>query len=48
VPSPATAADLLPPTRKTYTGPLVVGEDLLEIDVGVEVTTRKREPLPDR
>jgi len=48
VPSPTTAQDLIGPTRKTYAGPLVVGEDLLEIDVGVEVTTRKREPLPDR
>ncbi len=42
VPSPATAADLVPPTRKTYAGPLVVGEDLVEIDVGEKVTTKKR------
>jgi ribonuclease Z len=42
VPSPARAEDLIPPTRKTYDGALVVGEDLLEIDVGEKVTTRKR------
>jgi ribonuclease Z len=42
VPSPTTAADLEGPTRKTYTGPLVVGEDLTVIDVGETVTSRRR------
>jgi ribonuclease Z len=45
VPSPAQASDLVGPTRKTYAGPLVVGEDLLEISVGTTVTTRK---LPEK
>ena len=42
VPSPTTAQDLEAPTRKTYAGPLVVGEDLTVIDVGETVTWRKR------
>jgi ribonuclease Z len=33
----AKAEDLIPMTRKNYSGPLVVGEDLLQIDIGVEV-----------
>ncbi|HTS02811.1 MAG TPA: MBL fold metallo-hydrolase [Thermoanaerobaculia bacterium] len=33
VPSPATAEDLEGPTRRTYAGPLVVGEDMMVIDV---------------
>jgi ribonuclease Z len=48
VPSPATARDLVAPTRKTYGGPLVVGTDLLEIHIGAKVTTHKRRPLPER
>jgi ribonuclease Z len=42
VPSPATAADLVPPTRKTYTGPLEVGEDLMTITVGARVTVSRQ------
>lgn len=34
VPSPATARDIEAPTRKTYAGPLVVGEDLTVILIG--------------
>jgi ribonuclease Z len=34
----ATAEDLIPATRKHYAGPLVVGEDLLRIDIGADVT----------
>jgi ribonuclease Z len=37
----ATADDLVPATRKTYTGPLEVGEDLMVIEVGKEVTVRR-------
>jgi ribonuclease Z len=47
VPSPATAEDLVPPTRATYQGPLEVGEDLMVIEVGETVTVRRpsgREP----
>ena len=37
VPSPTTAKDLEGPTRKTYVGPLLVGEDLMVIEVGEKV-----------
>jgi ribonuclease Z len=37
----ATEQDLLAPTRKTYTGPLEIGEDLMAIDIGEGVTVRK-------
>jgi len=37
----ATEEDLVPGTRKTYTGPLEVGEDLMAIDVGETVRVRK-------
>lgn len=42
VPSPATPADLIPPTRKTYDGPLEVGHDLMSITIGdrIDVGTR--------
>jgi ribonuclease Z len=40
----ATEQDLLAPTRKGYTGPLEIGEDLMAIDIGEAVTVRK----PDR
>lgn len=42
VPSPTTAKDLEGPTRKTYSGPLVVGEDLMVITVGATVEVGKR------
>ena len=41
VPSMASAADLVPPTRKTYKGPLEVGEDEMEIEVGREIRVRR-------
>ncbi|SRR5581483_921811 len=31
--------DLIPATRKNYSGPLVVGKDLLRIDIAAEITT---------
>ena len=34
VPTPACAEDLIAPTRKTYSGPLVAGEDLMTITIG--------------
>ncbi len=40
VPSPTTAKDLEGPTRKTYAGPLVVGEDLMVIEAGEKVVVR--------
>jgi ribonuclease Z len=37
----AEAEDLIPMTRKSYTGPLEVGQDLMRIDVGTEVVARR-------
>lgn len=41
VPSPTTPADLVAPTRRTYDGPLEVGEDLLRISIGERVTVER-------
>ena len=35
----ATAEDLIPTTRKIYSGPLAVGEDLMNIDIGESIET---------
>ena len=35
------AKDLEGPTRKTYSGPLVVGKDLLTITVGATIEVEK-------
>jgi ribonuclease Z len=37
----ATAQDLIPPTRKTYAGPLELGEDLMVIEVGEKIAVRR-------
>jgi ribonuclease Z len=37
----ATEQDLIPPTRKTYSGPLELGEDLTVIEVGEKVEVRR-------
>ena len=37
----ATEQDLIPPTRKTYAGPLELGEDLMVIDVGEKIEARR-------
>jgi ribonuclease Z len=37
----ATEQDLIPATRKTYAGPLELGEDLMVIDVGETIGVRK-------
>ncbi|PYR60610.1 MAG: MBL fold metallo-hydrolase [Acidobacteria bacterium] len=42
VPSPARPADLVPPTRRAYKGPLVVGTDLMRIDVGPRIVISQR------
>lgn len=44
----ATSDDLIPATRGSYDGPLVVGEDLMQFDIGAEVTITEtpREPPP--
>jgi ribonuclease Z len=41
IPVTATANDVIPPTRRTYTGPLEIGEDLMAINVGEEVTVQR-------
>ena len=41
IPAAATAKDMLPLTRKSYAGPLEVGEDLMVIDVGDTVTVSR-------
>jgi ribonuclease Z len=38
----ATEQDLIPATRKTYAGPLELGEDLMVIDVGETIGVHKR------
>ena len=37
----ATEQDLIPPTRKTYSGPVELGEDLMVIEVGEKIEVRK-------
>ena len=44
----ATAGDLIPATRQKYAGPLMVGVDLLQIDVGQEVQAKPFENLASR
>jgi ribonuclease Z len=46
IPPSATESDLLPPTRKTYSGPLEVGEDLMIIEVGEKLDIRKPKRAP--
>ncbi len=48
VPSPTTAEDLIGPTRRTYTGPLAVGYDLMTIVVGETVDVFPRKTLSDK
>ena len=40
----ANSSDLIAATRKTYEGPLEVGEDLMTIEVGEEIQIRRFEP----
>jgi ribonuclease Z len=37
----ARAEDLLPATRKNYSGPLLVGEDLMSIEIGETVEAHR-------
>jgi ribonuclease Z len=37
----ATEQDLIPPTRRTYQGPVEVGEDLMVIEVGEKIEVRR-------
>jgi ribonuclease Z len=40
----ATEAEVIVPTRKTYGGPLEMGEDLMVIEIGASVTVRRPAP----
>lgn len=43
----ATPADLIPATRKNYAGALMVGEDLLQIEIAADVQAKRFEPAGD-
>ncbi|MEO6327067.1 MAG: MBL fold metallo-hydrolase, partial [Thermoanaerobaculia bacterium] len=47
VPSPTKAQDLIGPTRTTYKGPLVVGEDLMTITIGERVVVGRSRRIPE-
>ncbi|MBC8082941.1 MAG: hypothetical protein H7Z21_06980 [Hymenobacter sp.] len=42
--SPPQATEIVPRTRSTYAGPLELGEDLLSVEIGAEITVRRFEP----
>jgi len=48
VPSPATAEDVIGPARRTYSGPLAVGYDLMTIVIGDTVEVFPRRTLSDK
>ena len=48
VPSPATAEDLIPATRRTYAGPLAISYDQMTIVIGDTVETFPRKTLSDK
>jgi ribonuclease Z len=41
---PPTIADIVAETRKTYSGPLAVGEDLMTFEIGKTVSVRRHQP----
>ena len=43
----ATAGDLIPATRPSYDGPLIVGEDLMRFDIGDDVQVTRFSPAPE-
>lgn len=48
VPSPTLPDDLIPPTRKTYDGPLAVGYDLMTIVIGDTIEVYPRRTYADQ
>jgi len=48
VPSPATSADLVGPTRRAYRGRLAVGYDLMTIAIGDRISVGRRKTMADR
>jgi ribonuclease Z len=47
VPAP-TVDELVAETRQTYSGPLQVGEDLMQFEIGDDVTVRQLDASADR
>jgi len=41
---PPNATNLIAPTRKTYSGPLELGEDLMTIEIGQDVVVHRAQP----
>jgi ribonuclease Z len=41
---PPTIDDIVSETRQTYSGPLVVGEDLMAFEIGETVSVRRLQP----
>jgi len=41
---PPTIDDIVAETRKTYSGPLAVGEDLMAFEIGETVSVRRLQP----
>ena len=41
---PPTIDDIVAETRQTYSGPLVVGEDLMAFEIGATVSVRRFQP----
>ena len=42
---PPTIDDIVTETRKTYSGPLAVGEDLMAFEIGETVSVRRLQPF---
>jgi ribonuclease Z len=47
VPSPATARDLVEPTRRAWRGALEVGYDRMQITIGSRIEVRRRARVPE-
>jgi ribonuclease Z len=45
---PPTVDDLVSETRQTYGGPLQVGEDLMQFEIGDDITVRQLDASADR
>jgi ribonuclease Z len=45
---PPTVDDLISETRQTYSGPLQVGEDLMQFEIGDDITVRQLDASADR
>jgi ribonuclease Z len=43
---PPSIEDMMAATRKSYSGPLEMGEDLMSFEIGDTVTVRRCQPFP--